>query len=271
MRRTLIIALGTAAALATAAVAVAVTSVAGVSTTTADFAAAKDDSKTHTRTCTGADAKTFEITDGRYTGTMTSTSPVLAGPLTIHARTTYDTTNPAAKLGYVEGSFRIKDDDSRVSGKFWGTLDASGNLVGFLEGKSRGNHAVVLGNMSAAFGPGTTGFVGGKLGTGGSTAVAAVIAGPVCKGPKPAPKPDKPGKPARPVSVEGTVSALDTLAPDMSITLTTKKGDPKTCAIDASSPSTALFPVGTKDVEMKCVWVGTPTAMLTLRELKLDK
>jgi hypothetical protein len=257
MRRSFIIALGTAVALATAAVAMAAFTAAGVSTTTATFAAAKVDSKT--RACTGADGKAFEITNGHYTGTADFTNPAtdLDGPLTIHARTTYSTTD---SLGYVEGSFRVKDDDSRVNGKFWGTLDGSGNLVGFLEGQARGHHAVVLGNLSAAFGPGTTGFVGGKLGTGSSTAVLAVIAGRPCK----APKPDKPAKPAKPVSVKGEVTALGTAAP-LTITVTSKGPSTTTCTLDATSPAT--FPTGTK-VEMKCELVGT-TWML--RELKKHK
>jgi hypothetical protein len=262
MRRSFIIALGTAVALATAAVAVAVIPpVAGVSATTADFAAAKVGDP-NTRTCTGADGKAYVITDGRYTGTMTSTSshPVLTGPLTIHARTTYSTTDTR---GYVEGSFRVKDDDSRVNGEFWGTLDGSGNLVGFLEGKSKGNHAVVLGNMSATFAP-STGFTGGKLGAGGSTAVAAVIAGPPCKGPKPAPKPDKP---AKLVSVEGVVSALGAGVPPSTITVTSKGPSTATCTRDATSPTTADFPLTTK-VEMKCELIGTTW---TLRVLKLHK
>lgn len=258
MRRTLIIALGTAVALATAAVALAVTTVAGVSTTTATFAAAKIDSKT--RTCTGADGKAFQITNGRYVGTIDFTNPATAldGALTIHARTTYSTTD---SLGYVEGSFRVKSDDSRVNGKFWGTLTGD-KLVGFLAGTSRGNHAVVLGNMSATFAP-STGFILGTLGSGSSPLVTAVIAGPACKGPKP-------DKPARTVSVKGEVTALTTAAP-FTITVTPKTGDAKTCAIGGSSPSTALFPVGTKNVEMKCEWVGTaPAAVLTLSKLKLQ-
>ena len=259
MRRTFIIALGTAVALATAAVAIAVAPVAGISETTASFTASTVVDQLKTRTC-GANPS-YAITDGQYSGgAITFATPALAldGPLKIHARTTLNTTTG---LGYVEGSFRVKDDDTRLSGKFSGTLK-SGNLVGFLTGKSRGNHAKVLGNMSATFAP-STGFTVGTLGSGSSPLVTAVIAGPACKGPKP-------DKPARTVSVKGEVTALTTVAP-FTITVTPKKGDAKTCAIGGSSPSTALFPVGTKNVEMKCEWVGTaPAAVLTLSKLKLQ-
>jgi len=277
MRRILFIALGGAVALVTAAVAVAVAviPVAGVSATTADFTAGTV-VKSKTRTCTGLDTKKYEITEGRYTGTMTSTpalsNPVLDGALTIHARTTYDTTNPAAKLGYVQGSFRVKDDDSRVSGKFWGTL-SNGNLVGFLEGKSRGNHAVVLGNMSATFDPAaTTGFTGGKLGLGSSSTMLAVIAGPVCKDSKSehgsGSQSDKPKR----LHVEGTATL--TGAPPTAITVAPKHG-PVTppCAI----PAAFVLPVivsGVTNVEMECesIMSGTPpTTVLTLTKLKLHK
>ena len=274
MRKTLIIAAGAAVALVAAAVAMAaVFTATGVSATTATLTTDKFSDVT-TRTCTGADNKSFAITHGHYTGMADFTTPAteLDGPLTIHARTTVDTSAvPGTKLGYVEGSFRIKDDDTRVSGRFWGTLDASGKLAGFLTGSSHGSHAKVLGTLSGTFAP-ATGFVGSaSLGANSSSAALAVVAGPVCKGPKPAPKPAPKPKPARPVEVKGDVTGLDTVLPDLSITVTPKKGDPKTCAIDGSSPSTALFPVGTKDVEMKCMWVGTPTAVLTLRELHKHK
>ncbi len=254
MRRTLIIALGTAVALATAAVAFAVVpSVVGVSVATATFSTNKIE-KSKTRTCT-ADTKTWQITDGHYTGTVTSLNAVLAGSLAIHARTTYNTTD---KLGYVEGSFRVKDDDSRVRGKFSGTIN-DGKLVGFLTGKSHGNHAKVLGNLSAAFAGDNTNFTDGQLGSGSNAAVLAVVAGPACK----APKSDKPGKR---VHVKGVITGL-AAGPPATITVTPKYGPAVTCTIDTVYTVPAGFPLNTKDVEMKCEWVGT-AGVLTLRKLE---
>ena len=83
----------------------------------------------------------------------------------------------------MSGSFRIKDDDSRVKGTFSGTIK-DGKLVGYLTGKSHGNHARVLGNLSATFAGGATNFADGKIGAGSSTNALAVVAGPVCKGSK---------------------------------------------------------------------------------------
>lgn len=261
MRRTVTIALGTAVALVTAAVAFAVVpAVVGVSEATATFTTTAID-KSKTRSCT-VDAKTWEITDGRYTGTVVSTNTVLAGSLAIHARTTYNTTD---KLGYVEGSFKIKDDDSRVKGKFSGTIK-DGQLVGFLTGKSHGNHAKVLGNLSAAFAGGATNFVDGKIGAGSSTNVLAVVAGPVCKAPKDEkPKGEKGDKSKRKhVEVKGEITALGVTP--ATITVTGKKG-PVTCNVDATYPIPAGFPLNTKPVEMKCEAIGDP-AVWTLRKLE---
>jgi hypothetical protein len=253
MRKTLVLALGAAVALVTAAVALAVVYTAsGVSTTTAAFSTDKV-SVLKVRSCTGADGKAFALTNGHYTGTADFTNPAadLDGPLTIKAHTTYSTTDG---LGWVEGSFRVKDDDTRLSGRFSGTLKGT-QLVGFLTAGSRGHHARVLGNLSATFAP-ATGFTGGALGSTSSTAVLAVLAGAPCK---PAPKP----KPVRPVSVHGVVSVVGNGGVGSIITVTSKGPSTATCTLDATSPSTVGFPVGTK-VEMKCASIAN---VWTLREL----
>ncbi len=259
MRRTLIFIVTGALALIAAVAAIAVTTATGITATTATFDATKGN--VETRTCTGADNKAYELTRGSYTGTVAFTNPStgLNGPLTINARTVFSTSDG---LGYVDGTFRVKDGDSRVVGRFSGTLDKDRNVVGFFEGSSWGNHARVLGNLSAALGTGS--FVGGKIGAGGSTAIAAVVAGPVCRGAKADHKSDnKPEHPARPLSIKGEVTALGS-APTPSITVRWHGPATVTCNLDATSPSTALFPVGTK-VEMKCEKVGTDWI---LRELK---
>ena len=275
MRRTVTIALGTAAALATAAVAFAVVpAVVGVSTAKATFSTTTID-RSKTSSCT-TDGKTWEITHGHYTGTVASDNAVLAGSLTIHAKTTYNTKD---KLGYVDGSFKIKDDDSRVRGAFAGTIK-DGKLVGYLVGKSRGNHAKVLGNLSAEFAGGATNFDKGQIGSDSSTAVLAVVAGRPCKGEKPEGEKSEKGQDskdgksekghgvrAKVVEAKGEIIGL----PDgtsTKITITGKYG-PKSCAVDAKYAIPTGFPVGTKDVEMKCEAVGDP-AVWTLRKLEKD-
>jgi hypothetical protein len=220
------------------------------------------------RTCTGADNKAFTITSGRYTGTADFANPAteLDGPLTIDARTTYSTSD---NLGYVEGSFRIKDDDTRLTGRFSGTLDGT-KLVGFLTGSSRGNHARVLGNLSATFVP-TTGFTSGALGSTSTASPLAVVAGPVCKG-KPKPVPPKPAPKPKTFTMHGVVAALG--SNPTSITVTARGPITATCFTDANSPA---LTVAVKDkVEMKCEGVVTTDNNVTkttwtLRELKKDK
>ncbi|MEI7760796.1 MAG: hypothetical protein WCJ67_08505 [Thermoleophilia bacterium] len=258
MHRTLTIALGTAVALVTAAVAVAtIPAVVGVSEATATFSTTAI-ANPKVRTCT-ADTKTWETTDGRYTGTVTSTNAVLGGALVIHAHTTYNKTDG---LGFADGEFRINDGDSRVRGTFSGTIK-NGQLVGYLTGRSHGNHATVFGNLSAAFAGGTSNFVDGKLGAGGSTAVLAVVAGQPCK---PAKKSEPKPEHAKSVEVEGTITAL-TAGPPATITVTGKRGPAVTCTVGAYAIP-AGFPLTTK-VEMECKDIGTP-AVLTLVKLKRE-
>ena len=270
MRRTLFITLGTAVALVTAAVAfAAVTPVVGIHETPAatSFSTTGTVGKLKTSTCT-ANAQTWKFTDGRYTGTVVSTDPVLSGTLWIHAHTTVNTTS-TPNLGYVDGSFKIRDDDSRVNGKFSGTLK-DGKLVGFLTARSHGNHARVLGNLSATFAGDTSNFTDGLIGVGSSSAVIAVIAGPACK----APKAPKPPKPAKRLHAEGVATVILPVAPAVLSTITvTPKHGPTTppCVIPAAFPLAGVV-TGSK-VEMQCEWVGVApaTPVLTLTKLKLHK
>lgn len=270
MRRTVTIALGTAAALVVTAVAFAVVpAIVGVSEATATFSTTTID-RAKTSSCT-ADAKTWEITNGHYTGTVVSANAVLAGSLKINARTTYNATD---KLGYVTGSFKIKDDDSRVKGKFAGTIK-DGKLVGYLTGTSRGNHAKVLGNLSADFAGGATNFTNGQIGSGSSANVLAVVAGPACKGAKSERSKGEKGEKdhqgdkgkARYIEAKGEITGV-VGSPSAAITVTGKKG-PVTCKVDGSYAIPDGFTFGTENVEMKCEAIGDP-AVWTLRKLEKD-
>jgi len=262
MRKTLVVTLVGAVSLVTAAVALAaVYTAVGVSPTTATLTATG--SATKTRTCTGGDGVAFAVTEGRYTGNANFAVPEtdLDGPLTISARSTVDTTH---NVGYVEGWFRVKDDDSRLTGRFSGTLDKDKKFTGFLSGTSRGDHAKVLGTLNGTFDP-AKGFVGdATVGSASSSAALAVVAGPICKN---APKPH----PVRLQSVEGQIAEVGDGKPGSKITLKMKGPSYATCTLDAESPSTAGFTVGTK-VEMKCAYLGTaPNQLWTLRMLKRDR
>ena len=179
-----------------------------------------------------------------------------SGPLTIDARTTYSTTDG---LGYVAGSFRVKDgrhDPNRLGGRFTATLKGS-QLVGFLTASARGHHARVLGNLSATFVP-ATGFTAGAVGSTSSTAVLAVVAGPTC------PKAEARTEAAKARGVEGKVSAVGDGSVGSTITVASRGPSTATCTRDATSPATTGIAVGTK-VAMKCELIGTTW---TLRELR---
>lgn len=248
MRRTIVIGVAIAAALSTAGLALATMSASGISATTATFNAAKE--RSETRTCTG-NGDTYEITNGRYAGTVDFADPnsALDGPVRIQVRTVL---NKTKGIGYVEGWLRIKDDDRRGHGRFVGTLDGSGNVDGFVQGRVNREYAVLLGSMSAKFSA-DGGFTEGKIGS-GTTSLPAVLVGRPCRDSKPA------GIAVRLV-VKGTVSKLDT-----SITVDPKDKTPaQTCEIKAgTSPSLEGVGVGT-EVEMAC---GLVDGKMTLLKLK---
>jgi hypothetical protein len=249
MRRPIVIAAAIAAALATSGLALATLGASGVSATTATFSATKE--RSDTRTCTG-DGDTYEITNGRYVGTVDFADPNsdLDGPVRIQARTVLNKTDG---VGYVEGWFRIRDDDRRGHGRFVGTLDGSGNVDGFVQGRVNRKYAVLLGGMSAKFSA-DGGFTEGKLGN-GTTSLPAVLVGRPCKDSKPE------GIAVRLV-VKGKVSKLDAA----SITVDPRdETSPQSCELKAgTSPSTEGVAVGS-EVELGC---GLVDGKMTLLKLK---
>ena len=250
MRRTIVIAAATAAALATTGLALATLNASGVSATTATFAAAKE--RSDTRTCTGDNDK-YEITNGRYVGTVDFADPNgdLDGPVTIQARAVLNTTDG---VGYIQGSFRVKDDDRRAHGSFVGTLDKDGNVDGFVQGRVNRHYAALLGGLSAKFSA-AGGFTEGKIGN-GTTSLPAVLIGRPCKDSKPTPL-------AVRLTVKGKVSQLDT----SKITVDPRDATPaQTCEIkEGKSPSLEGVAVGT-EVEMGCGLVDGKMTLLKLRK-----
>jgi hypothetical protein len=267
MRKRLLIALGATVALVAAATAYAAFTASGIATTTGTFATATA-SDVKTRQCTGGDGKAFTITDAKFTGTATIGNPAiveLSGPATFRIRTTVD---DASHLGVVDGSVKVKDDDTGFHGRFTGTLDSGGKFQGFFIGDGhRDSKAKVFGTLSGQF-AGNTGFVspGAALGTNSASTALAVIAGPVCKKSHES-KPPRPNPPAphnKRFDIHGTISALG--GSPVSITVTGKGPTTATCSTDGSSPSTAGFAVNDK-VRMKCEQISS---VWTLRELKKD-
>jgi hypothetical protein len=129
--------------------------------------AANTVSKTETRSCTTSDAKTIEITSGRWTGTATGDAD-LTGPVTVSAKSTINTTDG---VGTVEGRIRIDVASGRDTSAGFAAVYDHGNLAGLAVGKAHQPSARLLANISAAFST-ATGFSDGKIGaTAGGSAV----------------------------------------------------------------------------------------------------
>jgi hypothetical protein len=162
MRRLIVAALA-AAALAVGAVALAgpgsgTTSVTGTFTATAV-------SKLKTATCTGPDG-TYTFTDAWYAGTATSSDSHLSGPITIHARTAYNTTK---NLGTVKGELKIDSAGPGSTRARLVTVDSNGALAGSVDGGAAGAGRLA-GAFSGTFNP-ATGFSAGSIGTAGNGAI----------------------------------------------------------------------------------------------------
>ena len=130
MRKRLLIAIGATAALVVAATAYAAFTASGISTTTATLTTTTADN-VKTRQCTGGDGKAFTITDASFTGAadFTVRQPSLDGPATFHVKTTVD---DASHLGYVEGSFKVKDADTDCTAASPARSTRTGKFAGFL-------------------------------------------------------------------------------------------------------------------------------------------
>ena len=147
MRRTLTIALGSAVALVTAAVAFAVVpSAVGVSETTATFTAEHAVNVEDPHVCT--DPYSRSPTVATRAGRSTFADAALRSRRAAHIPALAQPSTPRPASGTSRARSASRTTTAAFSGRFSGTLKG-GNFVGFLDGQSRGNHAKVLGNLSA--------------------------------------------------------------------------------------------------------------------------
>lgn len=162
MRKTITIAAAAALALSLAGLALAHgdRGATGLKAAAATFTATGV-SNSETRNCTAPDG-TYEIAKATYTGTLASSDTSLAGPATLRVKSVYNTT---AKLGYVEGSLKVRDDDGKLHAKLF-AVNSNGTLDGYLAGANDGR--ALLASLSAAF-TAAGGFTNGQIGTGSST------------------------------------------------------------------------------------------------------
>lgn len=124
-------------------------------------------SSSKTQTCTNADG-TFAFTNARYAGTATSSDASLNGPITLHARSSINTTR---NLGTVDGTLRITTTSGRHTDAHFTAVYANGQLSGLATGHGQDPYSRLLANLSATFSA-TAGFTNGHVGdTSGGGAV----------------------------------------------------------------------------------------------------
>jgi hypothetical protein len=173
MKRTLILAVTSVVALATASYAVAhgsdgsktAKAVAGT------FNAATA-SRVNTRTCTTSEGKTIVTTDGTYAGAALGDAD-LAGAATLHAKSTINTTDG---VGVVSGSIKIDVASGSDTRADFSTVYQGGHIAGLAAGRAHDPSVKLLANFSADFSA-SAGFTNGKIG-GGTAGGIAVELGP---------------------------------------------------------------------------------------------
>jgi hypothetical protein len=245
MRRVTGAALAAIAALAVAGAAVATLRTADVTAASATFTATTPAHlQTRTYTC---DGETIEVSTGRYTGTATSATGDLNGPVEIKLHSTYNTTS---KLGWVEGTVKIRAADGRSTARL-SAVNVDGRLDGWLRGSAGRGDGSVLGSLTASFNR-ATGFADGAIGAGTGANSAIIAKRTTCR--------RESSSPSVRLRVRGTVESLSSSA------IAVKPSDggaTQSCAITSASPRVSTA-VGRR-VEMHCAQVGGSYVLTKLK------
>ena len=114
--------------------------------------------QTRTFTC---DNQTIEITTGRWTGTASSATADLNGPVELHLKSVYNVTK---KLGWIDGRLKLRAADDRTSAYLTG-VNVDGKVDGWLRGSAGHRDGVLFGSLAGSFSK-TGGFTGGTIGSG---------------------------------------------------------------------------------------------------------
>ena len=93
--------------------------------------------ETRTLTCEG---QTIEITTGRYSGTATSSTADLNGPVELRVKSVYNVTK---KLGWIDGRLTIRAADDRTHAHF-SAVNVDGTLDGWLRGSAGRGDGIAL-------------------------------------------------------------------------------------------------------------------------------
>ena len=203
--------------------------------------------KTRTLTC---DGQTIEITLGHYTGTATSTTTELNGPVDLFVKSTYNTTK---KLGWVDGWLKVRASDRRTRASFT-AINVDGKLDGWLRGSAGHRGGLLFGSLAGSFSK-TGGLTDGTLGT-GTGANAAVIAKRISCNDE-----AKPTRPSVFLFVRGAVDSVSATA----ITVKPKDGSAnQTCTVKSADQVTGID--ANDQVEMSCVQVAGVWTLAKVRE-----
>ena len=201
---------------------------------------------TRTLTC---DGQTIEVSTGRYTGTSTSTTPDLAGPVELRVHSVYNTTT---KLGTVDGYLKIRATDNRSNAHF-SAINSDGKLDGWLRGTAGHRDGVLFGSISGTFSK-SGGLTNGQLGTGTGTNTAVLTKRADCKA-------SETTRPSVHLLVRGEVDSVSAT----SIAVKPKDGSAtQTCAVK-SADDVSRIEKGDQ-VEMTCVQVSGAWTLAKVRE-----
>lgn len=247
MRRVIGVAVAAVTALAVAGVAVANLKSADVTPASATFAApTASHVQTRTFTCGG---ETIEITNGRYSGTATSTTGDLNGPIEIRLRSVYNTTT---KLGWMDGTVKVRASDNRSTAKLW-AVNTDGRLDGFVRGSAGRGDGTLLGSLTASFNR-ASGFADGAIGAGTGANAAVIAKRERCERTS--------TRPSVRLHVRGSIESASSTAVAVK---PADGGATQTCSITAASPRTSGFAAGDR-VEMQCVQVGGAYVLVKLKK-----
>lgn len=202
--------------------------------------------QTRTYTC---DGQTFEVTTGRWTGTSTSTTADLSGPVELHVKSVYNTTK---KLGWIDGKLKIRAADNRTNAAF-SAVNTDGTLDGWVRGNAGHRDGILFGSLSGSFSK-TGGLTNGALGSGTGTNAAVIAKGIDCKAPSTT-------RPSVHLLVRGSVEAVSAT----SIAVKPKDGSAtQTCAV---TDDDKVERIRTGDqVEMTCVQISGTWTLAKVRK-----
>lgn len=202
--------------------------------------------QTRTLTC---DGQTIEISTGRYSGTATSATPDLNGPIELKVHSVYNTTK---KLGWVEGHLKIRGADDRSNSRF-AAVNTDGKLDGWLNGRAGHRDGSLLGSIAGSFSKGG-GLSDGQLGTGTGANAALLVKRIDCK------QEDK-VRPSVHLTVRGQVDALS--AASISVK-PADGGASQACTIGDEKPGSNIAVLDR--VEMTCAQVSGAWVLKKVRE-----